>query len=87
MTAPQLLEVLEAERTEFEEELDQQRDSLRGVKEVMRRAHEEEVTSMMSENEKLQDMLDEAKLQVGGVSFIINGLATVSSRVQFEVSI
>ena len=66
LTGAQLLELLEQERVEFEEELGQQRESLRGAKETMRRGHEEEITTMMTENEKLQDMLDEAKQQVRG---------------------
>ena len=64
MTAAQLLQQLDQERQEFEGELRQQRDSLRVAKENMRQSHEEEISALMSENEKIQDMLNSAKRQV-----------------------
>ena len=70
MSAAQLHELLELERGEFEEEFGQQRNSLREVKEQMRRAHEEEVSAMMMENDKLQALLDEARLQVSVLNVV-----------------
>ena len=64
MTAAQLWDLIQSERQDFEEELAEQRDSLRDIKEQMKRSHEEELANLMSENEHTQDLLEDAQMKV-----------------------
>ena len=64
MTAGQLWDLIQSERQDFEEELAEQRDSLRDIKEQMKRSHEEELANLMSENEHTQDLLEDAQMKV-----------------------
>ena len=57
-----------------------QRDSLRVVKEQMKQTHEEEINSMIAENEKLQGLLDTSRRKQNEFETEIEQLkATLSS--------
>ena len=60
----ELREMLERERAEFEEELEQQSERVRRAKEQTRTAHEDEMATMIDENEQLQEMLNDTKRRV-----------------------
>ena len=59
-----LQKMLEKERNEFEEEISQQRDSLKKTQDQLKRQHEEEINALMEENNKLEDDLVESKEKV-----------------------
>ena len=52
------------ERQEFEQELNQQRESSSMMKDQLRKEHEEEISALMDENSKLEEELQEAKRKV-----------------------
>ena len=54
------------ERQEFEQELNQQRESSSMMKDQLRKEHEEEISALMDENSKLEEELQEAKRKVHG---------------------
>ncbi|BFZ23926.1 hypothetical protein BsWGS_26965 [Bradybaena similaris] len=60
----ELKSILERERKEFEEELNQQRDNARMMSEQLKHEHEEEITSFMDENSKLEEDLQRAEMMV-----------------------
>lgn len=60
----ELKEILNRERTEFEEELQQQRESSRLMTESMRQEHEEEISALMEENQRLEEDFNVQKEKV-----------------------
>lgn len=64
LNAGAIYKLLEQEREDFEDELHTQRESTRAVKEQMKHLHEEEISALMEENEKLQNLLDDTKQKV-----------------------
>uniref|UniRef100_A0A8W8KG47 Uncharacterized protein n=1 Tax=Magallana gigas TaxID=29159 RepID=A0A8W8KG47_MAGGI len=64
MSAVEFEQTLERERTQFEEELNQSRESIKKMKERLKREHEEEINALMEENNKLEDDYEEAKAKL-----------------------
>ncbi|XP_076472299.1 uncharacterized protein LOC143301792 [Babylonia areolata] len=56
----ELKEILEQERKEFEEALNEERERSSSQREVVRKEHEEEVSALMEENAKLEEDLQQA---------------------------
>nr|XP_022337051.1 trichohyalin-like isoform X2 [Crassostrea virginica] len=61
MSAVEFEQTLERERTQFEDELNQSRESIKKLKERLKQEHEEEINALMEENNKLEDDYEEAK--------------------------
>ena len=76
LTAQQIYGILQQERNDFEEELAQQRDAFNGTKENLKVELEEEVTIIMEENEKLQNLLAESRKKIVGLEDEIDTLKT-----------
>ena len=68
MTGSQLWALLQQERQDFEEELRQQRENMKRVKEQMRSSQEEELSALMEESDRLQAAVEEKDSQVRNVT-------------------
>uniref|UniRef100_A0A2C9KZI1 Uncharacterized protein n=1 Tax=Biomphalaria glabrata TaxID=6526 RepID=A0A2C9KZI1_BIOGL len=55
---------LEQERAEFEQELNQQRESDKILRDQLKHEHEEEISALIEENGKLEDDLQDAEMRV-----------------------
>ena len=75
MKADALYKLLQQEREDFEDELQIQRDKMREVKEKMKHTHEEEMSALMDENEKLQTLLDQTKRKVRQEVYVVTNTA------------
>lgn len=67
MSAVEFEQTLERERTQFEDELNQSRESIKKLKERLKQEHEEEINALMEENNKLEDDYEEAKSKVSSI--------------------
>ncbi|KAK2193617.1 hypothetical protein NP493_11g10033 [Ridgeia piscesae] len=61
----ELQQELEEEKEDFEEDLEEEREKTKKLKESLKTAHEEEMTSVTAENERLQGLLNTATSKVG----------------------
>ncbi|KAH9492500.1 hypothetical protein Btru_025998, partial [Bulinus truncatus] len=57
-------QILEQERADFEQELNQQRESAKILREQLKQEHEEEISALIEENGKLEEDLQNAEMRL-----------------------
>ncbi|XP_055865056.1 putative leucine-rich repeat-containing protein DDB_G0290503 isoform X3 [Biomphalaria glabrata] len=63
---------LEQERAEFEQELNQQRESDKILRDQLKHEHEEEISALIEENGKLEDDLQDAEMRISQLKAELN---------------